>query len=69
LDERSADLDALKKRMNREMPINNGLQEPVKNSRSGSPQSPSSKYDLTAARDEITGLKFVPLTFVVHVLL
>lgn len=59
LDERSADLDLLKKRMNREIPINNGLQEPIRNSRSSSPQSPSSKYDLAAARDEITGLKYV----------
>lgn len=59
LDERSAELDALKKRANREMPVNSGLQEPVRNSRSSSPQSPSSKYDLAAARDEITGLKFV----------
>jgi CAP-Gly domain-containing linker protein 1 len=59
LDERSAELDALKKRVNREMPVNSGLQEPVRNSRSSSPQSPSSKYDLAAARDEITGLKFV----------
>jgi len=65
LDERSADLDSLKKRMNREMPINNGLQEPVRNSRSSSPQSPSSKYDLAAARDEITGLKYAPLILVI----
>ena len=59
LTERSADLDALK-RINREMPMNSGLQEPIRNSRSSSPQSPSSKYDLAAARDEITGLKFAP---------
>jgi CAP-Gly domain-containing linker protein 1 len=65
LDARSADLDSLKKKMNREMPINNGLQEPTRNSRSSSPQSPSSKYDLAAARDEITGLKYVPPILVI----
>jgi CAP-Gly domain-containing linker protein 1 len=69
LDERSSDLDALKKRMNREVPINSGLQEPVRDSRSSSPQSPSSKYDLAAARDEITGLKFVLMTSAHYVIL
>jgi chromosome segregation ATPase len=60
LNERSAELDVLKKRINREVPINSGLQEPARNSRSASPQSP--KYDLAATRDEITGLKYVLLT-------
>jgi len=70
LDERSADLDALKKRMNREVSISSGLQEPARNSRSASPQSPSSsKYELAAARDEITGLKFALVTLVPYVLL
>lgn len=59
LDERTTELDILRKRMNREMPINAGLQEPYRNSRSSSPQSPSSKYDISMARDEITGLKCV----------
>lgn len=59
LDERSADVDSLKKKINRDMPINAALQEPLRNSHSSSPQSPSSKYDLASARDEITGLKCV----------
>jgi CAP-Gly domain-containing linker protein 1 len=68
LDERSTELDALRKRINREIPINAGLQEPYRNSRSSSPQSPSSKYELSMARDEITGLKCVifPVIFVVR---
>jgi uncharacterized protein with PIN domain len=45
----SAEVDALKKRNNRDATLNNGIQ---------TPQSPStSKNDLTTAREEITGLK------------
>ncbi|KAJ6586802.1 hypothetical protein DFH09DRAFT_1141573 [Mycena vulgaris] len=47
----SAELDALKKKSNRDMTLNNGIQ---------SPQSPStSKHDLAIAREEITGLKHI----------
>lgn len=56
LDERSTELESLKKKLNRDLPINNTLQE-LKTSPS-TPQSPS-KYDLSTAREEITGLKLV----------
>ncbi|KAJ7497179.1 hypothetical protein FB451DRAFT_1075615 [Mycena latifolia] len=47
----SAELDALRKKTNRDAALNNGLQ---------SPQSPSaSKHDLAIAREEITGLKHI----------
>jgi CAP-Gly domain-containing linker protein 1 len=60
LDERSSEVEMLKKKMNRDIPLNGTLQEPPKTSGGGIPSSPlSSKYDLTTARDEITGLKLV----------
>lgn len=55
LAERTAELDAFKKKMNRDVSINSGLQEPMRNS----PQSPPSKYDIATAREEIVGLKYV----------
>ncbi|KAJ6593784.1 hypothetical protein B0H19DRAFT_916405 [Mycena capillaripes] len=47
----SAEVEALKKKTNRDTALNNGIQ---------SPQSPSvSKHDLSVAREEITGLKHI----------
>ncbi|KAJ7262294.1 hypothetical protein B0H12DRAFT_1321913 [Mycena haematopus] len=47
----SAEVDALRKKTNRDVALNNGIQ---------SPQSSSvSKHDLSAAREEITGLKHI----------
>lgn len=49
----STEVDAMKKKANRDMALNNGIQ---------SPHSPSvSKHDLSAAKEEITGLKWVVL--------
>lgn len=49
----STEVDAMKKKSNRDMALNNGIQ---------SPHSPSvSKHDLSAAKEEITGLKWVVL--------
>lgn len=56
LEQRSSELDTMKKKMNREMPISPGIQD-LGSSLGGSPQSPSSKYDLGAAQNKITGLK------------
>jgi hypothetical protein len=54
LNDRSMELDSLKKRVNRDLPVQGSFQEPSK----PAPPSPSlSKYELTAAREEITGLK------------
>lgn len=52
LEERSAEIDALKKKANRETTVTVESARPA-------PQSPSSKYDLSSARDEIKGLKSV----------
>ena len=52
LEERSAEIDALKKKSNRETTVTVESARPA-------PQSPSSKYDLNSARDEIKGLKSV----------
>ncbi|KAL0956076.1 hypothetical protein HGRIS_002245 [Hohenbuehelia grisea] len=53
LDERAAELENAKKRLNREAPINGSLDSPVA-------KSPSSKYDSSyAMREEITGLKHI----------
>ena len=49
--ERTAELDTIRKKLNREGSVNG---HEVK-----TPSSPSSKHDLSAARDEITGLKCV----------
>ncbi|KAF8210105.1 hypothetical protein K438DRAFT_1903746 [Mycena galopus ATCC 62051] len=47
----SAEVEALKKKSNRDLTLNNGIQ---------APQSPAvSKHDLSAAKDEITGLKHI----------
>ncbi|THG99933.1 hypothetical protein EW026_g2495 [Hermanssonia centrifuga] len=54
LDERIAELDATRKKLNRELPVN-GLQDPSKPS---VPPSPS-KHDLATAREEIKGLKHI----------
>lgn len=54
LEERSAELEAVRKRLNRDLPLN-GVQENGK-----SPSSPS-KHDLAAAKEEIKGLKCVSL--------
>ena len=55
LEERLAELDATRKKLNREVPLN-GL---LDSSSSGSiPESPSKK-ELASARDEIKGLKYV----------
>ncbi|OBZ68152.1 Trans-L-3-hydroxyproline dehydratase [Grifola frondosa] len=51
MDERSAELDMMRKKLNRDLPVN-GL-ESMK-----TPVSPS-KHELSAARDEITGLKHI----------
>ncbi|KAI0958692.1 hypothetical protein AcV7_004436 [Taiwanofungus camphoratus] len=51
VDERSAELDAMRKKLNRDLPVNS--LDATK-----SPLSPS-KHDLAAARDEITGLKHI----------
>lgn len=51
LDERSHELDSLKKKKNRDAPIN-GVPDTLKPLN----QSPS-KYELLSAREEITGLK------------
>lgn len=60
LDERSAEVEVLKKKVNRDLPLNGTLQEPPKSLPGAIPSSPlSSKYDLATARDEITGLKSV----------
>ena len=52
LEERSAEIDVLRKKANREAPV------PVEPSRA-TPLSPPSKHDLNSARDEIKGLKSV----------
>lgn len=52
LEERSAEIDTLRKKSNREASV---TVEPPRST----PLSPSSKYDLNAARDEIKGLKSV----------
>ena len=55
LEERLAEIDTMRKKLNREMPLS-GL---VDSSSSGSiPESPSKK-ELASARDEIKGLKSV----------
>ncbi|KAF5385794.1 hypothetical protein D9615_002454 [Tricholomella constricta] len=55
LDETSKELETLRKKNNRDATINNGLQDALR----PIPASPSSKYDLSAAREEITGLKHI----------
>ena len=52
LEERSAEIDVLKKKTNRETTVTVESARPA-------PQSPSSKYDSSSARDEIKGLKSV----------
>ncbi|GLB37166.1 hypothetical protein LshimejAT787_0402170 [Lyophyllum shimeji] len=55
LDETLKELESLKKKNNRDATINNGLHDTLR----PLPSSPSSKYDLSAAREEITGLKHI----------
>jgi CAP-Gly domain-containing linker protein 1 len=52
LEERSAEIDALRKKTNREAAVTVEPARPV-------PLSPSSRHDLNSARDEIKGLKSV----------
>ncbi|KAL6305023.1 hypothetical protein BKA93DRAFT_731910 [Sparassis latifolia] len=52
VEERSAELETIRKKFNRELPVN-GL-----DAGKGMPGSPF-KYDIAAARDEITGLKHI----------
>lgn len=52
VEERSAEIDALKKRTNREVTVTVESTKPA-------PLSPPSKHDLSSARDEIKGLKSV----------
>ncbi|KAJ7045398.1 hypothetical protein C8F04DRAFT_1388040 [Mycena alexandri] len=48
----AAEVESLKKKANRDIALNNGIQQP--------PQSPAvSKHDLSAAKEEITGLKHI----------
>ncbi|RDX54967.1 hypothetical protein OH76DRAFT_1397294 [Lentinus brumalis] len=49
--ERTAELDTIRKKLNREGSVNGHEVKP--------PASPSSKHDLSVARDEITGLKHI----------
>lgn len=51
LEERSAELEMVRKKMNRDVPMNG-----VSESGRSTPSSPS-KHDYNAAREEITGLK------------
>lgn len=53
LDDTTKELETLRKKQNRDVTINNGLQEALRSV----PPSPSSKYDASAAKEEITGLK------------
>lgn len=55
LEERSAEVDTLRKKSNREVTVTVEPSRPT-------PLSPSSKYDLSTARDEIKGLKSVANT-------
>ncbi|KAG6820995.1 hypothetical protein H0H93_008624 [Arthromyces matolae] len=55
LDDTSRELEALRKKHNRDVTINNGLQEALR----PVPLSPSSKNDAFAAKEEITGLKHI----------
>ncbi|EPQ57410.1 hypothetical protein GLOTRDRAFT_92447 [Gloeophyllum trabeum ATCC 11539] len=48
LEDQEGELEALKKRLNRDVSVNNGLQDPAK-----------SKHEIATARDEITGLKHI----------
>ncbi|EIW62820.1 uncharacterized protein TRAVEDRAFT_34134 [Trametes versicolor FP-101664 SS1] len=48
---RAAELELVRKKLNRDAPVNGFESRP--------PPSPSSKHDLAAARDEITGLKHI----------
>lgn len=57
LDAQSAELEAMKKKMNRDAPINNGL-DSYKSGPGSSPTTPS-KHDSPAYKEEITGLKYV----------
>lgn len=68
LDERTIELDALKKKMNRDVTINGGVQDPTRNPSVTSPQSPPSKYDIATAREEIVGLKYDHLPCTVYIL-
>ncbi|THH28649.1 hypothetical protein EUX98_g5533 [Antrodiella citrinella] len=54
VEDRSSELEAVRKKLNREAPIN-GLQD----SNKVLPSSPSSKSDLSATREEIKGLKHI----------
>ncbi|RDB16858.1 Dynactin subunit 1 [Hypsizygus marmoreus] len=56
LDERSSQLEAAKKKNNRDVSVNNGT---LQDSLRPTPPSPSSKYDLSAAREEMKGLKHI----------
>ncbi|KAH9929550.1 uncharacterized protein BXZ73DRAFT_90402 [Epithele typhae] len=51
VNERSVELDTLRKKLNRDGHVNGGELK--------APPSPASKHDLSAARDEITGLKHI----------
>ncbi|KAL7281479.1 hypothetical protein ACG7TL_004794 [Trametes sanguinea] len=49
--ERTAELETIRKKLNRDTPVNGHESKP--------PSSPSSKHDLAVAREEITGLKHI----------
>ncbi|KAG6862208.1 hypothetical protein C0995_002138 [Termitomyces sp. Mi166 len=55
LDDTTKELETLRKKQNRDVTINNGLQEALR----PVPPSPSSRYDASAAKEEITGLKHI----------
>lgn len=61
LEERSAELDSLRKKFNRDLPIN-GFDSAMSSSTSSTP-----KHELTTARDEITGLKCVLLPYKIQI--
>lgn len=54
LEERTSELETVRKRLNRDVPVN-GLSTEA--NKSSSPLSPSSKSDLNATKEEIKGLK------------
>ncbi|KAG6868926.1 hypothetical protein C0993_007700 [Termitomyces sp. T159_Od127] len=55
LDDTTKELETLRKKQNRDVTINNGLQEALRTV----PPAPSSKNDASAAKEEITGLKHI----------
>ncbi|KAH0589374.1 hypothetical protein H2248_005132 [Termitomyces sp. 'cryptogamus'] len=55
LDDTTKELETIRKKQNRDVTINNGLQETLR----PVPASPSSKCDVSTAKEEITGLKHI----------